>query len=150
MGTLVICSSFSTHASGGIRQERSECMHMSLASKRRRMSGHVAAALPLFLLLLNGCRSASSYLAKGNSLFDRGDYAEASLNYRKALQKDPGNADSSYRLGLSELKENKPAAALQDFLLAVRLAPDHQAARKELSSLVLGSYIADPDRPKAL
>jgi tetratricopeptide (TPR) repeat protein len=114
------------------------------------MSGHVAAALPLFLLLLNGCRSASSYLAKGNSLFDRGEYAEASLNYRKALQKDPGNADSSYRLGLSELKENKPAAALQDFLLAVRLAPDHEAARKELSSLVLGSYIADPDRPKAL
>jgi tetratricopeptide (TPR) repeat protein len=116
----------------------------SLSAPRR------ATFAVLAMMLLLNCRSTRSYVDKANALFARGEFAEASLNYRKALQKDPTDGDAYYRLGLSELKENKTAAALQDFLQAVRLKPDNKAAKKELSSLALGSYIADADRPKAL
>ena len=38
----------------------------------------------------SGCGvNKHSYLAKGNALFAAGKYDDASLNYRKSIQKDP-------------------------------------------------------------
>src|SRR5271156_2352885 len=102
------------------------------------------------ILILAGCRSAASYLEKGNTLFGRGQFEEASLDYRKAVQKDPTFGEAYYRSALAELKQNKVAEALQDFQQAVRLMPDNQAARMELTTLMLGAYIGDPKRPKFL
>ena len=90
------------------------------------------AALPL-IFFLNGCWSASSYLAKGNGLFAKGEFAEASLNYRKALQKDPNSGEAYYRLGVADLKLNKAAEALQDLEHAVRWMPDNPDAKTEKS-----------------
>ena len=80
--------------------------------------------LPL-IVFLAGCRSAQSYLEKGNAMFAQGHFAEANLNYRKALQKDPNFGEAYYRAGLAELKDNKVAQALQDLQRAVRLMPDN-------------------------
>jgi tetratricopeptide (TPR) repeat protein len=110
----------------------------------------IAVALTIGILCLSGCRSARSYYEKGNALYEQGKYDEASLNYRKALQKDPGFADASYHLALAVLKENKPQEAYQALLQTLRLAPDHQRARTELTNLALPSYIVDPQHPKAL
>jgi tetratricopeptide (TPR) repeat protein len=105
--------------------------------------------LPL-IFLLAGCRSAYNYFEKGNTAFARGKFAEASLNFRKAVQKDPTFGEAYYRAGLSELKQNKSAEALQDFENAVRLMPDNQEAKTDLTNLVLGAYIGDSKRPKFL
>ena len=51
------------------------------------------------MLLIGGCRSANNYVEKGNALFAIGNFAETSLNYRKALQKDPKYGEAYYRLG---------------------------------------------------
>jgi len=51
---------------------------------------------------------------------------------------------------LAALKQDKPLAALQEFDQAVRLAPDHKGAQRELADLVLGIFIGDPSRPKEL
>jgi tetratricopeptide (TPR) repeat protein len=100
--------------------------------------------------MLAGCHSASSYLDKGNALFARGQFADASLNYRKAIQKNADFGEAHYRAGLSELKQNQAAEALEDLKQAVRLMPDNQAAKIELTNLMLGAYIGDPQRPKFL
>jgi len=102
------------------------------------------------VLLLSGCRNANNYLERGNAAFARGQFEEASLNYRKAIQKDPSFGEAYYRAALAELKQNKVAEALQDFEQAVRLMPDNQAARTDLTNLLLGAYIGDPSHPKFL
>jgi tetratricopeptide (TPR) repeat protein len=104
----------------------------------------------LSILVLAGCRSANSYLEKGNAAFAQGHFDEASLDFRKAVQKDPTLGDAYYRAALAELKLNKVAEALQDFQEAVRLMPDNQAARTELTNLMLGAYIGDSKHPKFL
>ena len=48
-----------------------------------------------------------SYVSKGNKLYDAGKYADASLNYRKAIQKDPNFGEAYYRLGLSAIKQDQ-------------------------------------------
>jgi tetratricopeptide (TPR) repeat protein len=114
------------------------------ASKRS-----LAFTIPL-VLALTGCRSATSYLENGNAAFARGQFDDASLNYRKAIQKKPDFGEAYYRAGLSELKQNKAAEALQDLQQAVRLMPANQDAKMELTNLTLGAYIGDTQRPKFL
>ncbi len=102
------------------------------------------------IVLLAGCRSAKSYLDKGNALVAQGHFAEANLLYRKAFQKDPNFGEAYYRAGLAELKNNKVPQALQDLQPAVRLMPDNQAAKTDLTNLMLGAYIGDSRHPKFL
>jgi len=108
-----------------------------------------AVAIPL-VLALSGCHSATSYLEKGNAAFARGQFDDASLNYRKAIQKKSDFGEAYYRAGLAELKQNKAAEALQDLQQAVRLMPANQDVKMELTNLMLGAYIGDPKRPKFL
>jgi tetratricopeptide (TPR) repeat protein len=114
------------------------------------LPGRLAVIILPSILVLAGCRSAYNYYEKGDSAFARGKFAEASLNFRKAVQKDPTFGEAYYRAGLSELKLNDDAPALQDFENAVRLMPDNQAVRTDLTNLLLGGYIGDPKRPKFL
>jgi tetratricopeptide (TPR) repeat protein len=109
-----------------------------------------STVLALTLLVLSGCRTAHSYLDKGNAVFARGQFEEAALNYRKAVQKDPAFGEAYYRAALAELKQNKAAEALHDFEQAVRLMPDNQAARTDFTNLLLGAYIGDPKHPQFL
>jgi tetratricopeptide (TPR) repeat protein len=117
----------------------------SINSRARLATGF----LPL-IVLLAGCHSATSYLQKGNTLFEEGQFAGASLNYRKAMQKDPTLGEAYYRAGLAELKQNKGAEALQDLQQAVRLMPNSNDAKRNLTNLMLGAYVAEPQRPKFL
>jgi tetratricopeptide (TPR) repeat protein len=104
----------------------------------------------LLSFVVIGCRSADSYLEKGNSAFAIGQFADATLNYRAAIQKKADFGEAYYRAGLSEMKQNRAAEALQDLQQAVRLMPDNQAAKMELTNLMLGAYIVDPKRPRFL
>ncbi|MGA6981844.1 MAG: tetratricopeptide repeat protein, partial [Candidatus Sulfotelmatobacter sp.] len=116
----------------------------------KRLPCRLAVILFPSILLFTGCRSAQSYIDKGNAAFAKGHFNEATLDYRKAAQKNPSLGDAYYRAGLSELKENKPAEALQDLQQALHLMPDNLAARADLTNLLLGAYIGDPKRPKFL
>jgi tetratricopeptide (TPR) repeat protein len=117
-------------------------------SPYKKWTGLVCVLLAIGFLTDCG-KSAAGYVERGNSLFNQGKFSEAELNYRKALQKDSGSADASYHLALAVLKQNKPQEAYQALLQALRLAPDHQGARTELTNLALPSYIVDPQHPKA-
>src|SRR2546423_10261511 len=89
-----------------------------------RISARMGRGTFAFILLSSCGRSLEYYLEKGNTLFAQGQYAEASLNYRKALQKDPKSGEAYYRVALSAIKQNQGSEAYQSLLQAVRLSPD--------------------------
>ena len=73
-------------------------------------------------LCLTACsKSAAQYIDRGNKLFADGQYADATLNYRNAIQKRPDSGEAYYRLGLALVKQNQLVEAYRAFSQAVPL-----------------------------
>src|SRR5213593_4460037 len=81
------------------------------------------------------------YLQNGNKYFEKGKYKEASIMYRTALQKDGKFGEAYYRLALTDLKMEKPFAAIQSLRRAVELLkpdrPEWMDARIKLADVYL-------------
>lgn len=101
-----------------------------------------------FLLALmavfSACSHPETYLIKGDRFFDQQKYAEASLNYRKAIQANPNFGQAYYRLALAEAKLNHADRSLEALTNAVRLMPGNEEARAHLGDLYLMRYQAKP------
>lgn len=98
-----------------------------------------------------GCSvTKQSYIQKGNKLFAAGKYEGASLNYRAAIQKDPGYGEAYYRLGLTAMKLNQARPAYGSLLRAVQLLPGNVEAKKKFTDVCLSLYLADPSHPQVL
>jgi tetratricopeptide (TPR) repeat protein len=102
------------------------------------------------LASIYGCRtSKQGYVTKGNKLFDAGKYADAAINYSKAIQKDRAFGEAYYRLGLAEIKEQKPREAIDALYRAFDLLPTDFPVKEQLGSLALEYYLLDPQRPQS-
>jgi tetratricopeptide (TPR) repeat protein len=102
------------------------------------------------LASISGCRtSKQGYLAKGNKLSDEGKYADAAINYGKAIQKDKSYGEAYYRLGLVEIKEQKPREAFDALYRAFELLPTDFNVKEQLGSLALEYYLLDRQRPQS-
>jgi tetratricopeptide (TPR) repeat protein len=99
---------------------------------------------------LSGCKTKQGYVTTGNKLFEAGKYADASINYRNALQKDPEFGEAHYRLGLVALKQGDARLAYTELSRAVELLTGNDDAKKKLGDLCLKAYLADARRPVAL
>ena len=76
------------------------------------------------LLLVAVSASAQSdrqYIRQGNQQFKTGDFANAEVSYRKALEKNPRNPQAVYNLGNALLAQNKDSAAVVQFESAAKL-----------------------------
>ena len=82
-----------------------------------------------------------SYVTGGNELFEAGKYADASINYRKAIQKDPQFGEAHYRLGLVALKQGDARQAYAELSRAVELLPGNDDAKERLGGLCLKAYL---------
>jgi tetratricopeptide (TPR) repeat protein len=111
---------------------------------------YLRAAVPMVLALLTGAciRSANYYLDKGNQLAAQGKYAEAELNYRKAIQKNANLGEAVYQLGLTSLKEGKTVDGYRDLARAVQLMPSRDDVKVKLADLALAIFMADRRRPQ--
>lgn len=108
-------------------------------------------AVALVFGALSGCiTSKQSYVSKGNKLYDAGKYSDASLNYRKAMQKDPNYGEAYYRLGLAAIKLNDAREAYNVLFRAVQLLPDRVDVAEKFADVCLTFYMADPNHPQAL
>ena len=107
------------------------------------------APLCLTVVFLLACgASKQQYVQRGNEFFAKGQLADATLNYRNALKKDPTYAEAHYRLGLLLNKEAKFSEALATLEKAVALQPNHEAARLVLAKLYLDGLIYLPTPPQ--
>jgi tetratricopeptide (TPR) repeat protein len=97
-----------------------------------------------------GCSGPQDLLERGNQAFAKGQYEEASLNYRKAIQKNPQFAEAYWKLGTVEFRQGQFGGALASLERAVQLKPVDDAIRAELADAVLTLYLAGPGRPAKL
>jgi len=75
-----------------------------------------------------------------------GKYADAELQYRESILKDPKFAEAYYRLGLLEYKLHHGAEALQDLERAVNFDPSNHRYRVELASVGIEAYQVMPNK----
>lgn len=103
--------------------------------------------LPLLFVLASCNRDpkaqAQRYLDNGNKFFEKGKYKEASIMYRRALQKDLRFGEAYYRLGLTDLKLVAFGDASRMFRRAVELQPTNVDAITKLADLYLVASIQD-------
>jgi tetratricopeptide (TPR) repeat protein len=95
-------------------------------------------------------RSAASYVDRGNSFYNAGNYSDAALNYRKALQKDLQSGEAYYRLGKTDLKLGDQQEAYRILSRAADLLPNRDDIKIELGNVCLAFYLADPQKPPVL
>ncbi len=114
-------------------------------------TGRVSIAFAtLALLVLAACGvPPERYLEKGNLLANDGKYAEASLNYRRAIEKKPDFGEAYYRLGMSEFALGKRDSAVGALHRAVELMPANAAAKVELADVTMTQYLMS-GRPQKL
>src|SRR5256885_12142448 len=99
-------------------------------------------------LLLSCGRGPQGYLEAGNKFAAERKYKDASIQYRRAIQKNPQFGEAFYRLALSELEQQSVGDAYRYLLRAVELMPDDEAAKIKLADLSVAIYWADARRPK--
>jgi Ca-activated chloride channel family protein len=79
----------------------------------------------LFLLLVSAvtvsAQSDRHFVQQGNKQFHAGNYADAEVSYRKAIEKNPRNPQAVYNLGVALMKQQKDSAAVQQFMDAGKL-----------------------------
>jgi tetratricopeptide (TPR) repeat protein len=103
------------------------------------------------LVITSGCnRSTDSYVARGNRLLASGKYQDASIQFRKALQKNPNSGEALYGLGLVSFNQRNFADAYSQFSQAVVAAPENIEAKVKLAEVCLALYSVIPSRPTAL
>ena len=92
--------------------------------KRLTLFGSKKKAATMVLLLLAMTASAQTdrqYIREGNKQFRVGQYDKAEVSYRKAVEKNPKNAQATYNLGNALMAQKKDSAAVQQFEQATRL-----------------------------
>jgi len=95
-------------------------------------------------------RGTEYYISTGNRFFTAGKLDDASLNYRKAIQKDPQSGEALYRLGLAQMKQQKYTEAFSSFANALPLLPGRQDVRIQFGDLCLNLYRGAASPPRAL
>ena len=93
--------------------------NISLFGKKKR------AAAMLCLLLVAASASAQmtdrQYIRQGKKQFRSGDYANAEVSYRKAIEKNAKNPQAAFNLGNALMAQKKDSAAVEQFEGAARL-----------------------------
>ena len=108
----------------------------------------VSCVLPLAIVLSSCDRDPKvarvKYVANGNKYFAKGKFKEASIMYRRALQKDLRYGEAWYRLGLTNLRLQEFGEARKDFLRAMDLDPANLDAIVKTADLDLAAALVSP------
>ncbi len=98
--------------------------------------------------LLTGCSRdpnvrKQKYLESGQRYYDKGQYAEAAIQFQNAIQVDSRFAEAHYKLARTAMKLQQWQGALQEYQTAVQINPEHANARIELAKLLVsgGAYL---------
>ena len=81
----------------------------------------VAIMLTLLMSTTIQAQTDRMLVRHGNKQFRLGNYAEAEVSYRKAVEKNPRNAQAIYNLGNALLGQRKDSAAVSQFEQAAKL-----------------------------
>jgi tetratricopeptide (TPR) repeat protein len=109
------------------------------------MQTPIVTSVVLMMLLMSACAvKPGQYVEKGNSLFDAGKYADAEINYQKAIQKDANLGEGYFRLGLTQMREARPAEAYRNLSRAAELLPKRTDVAAAFGDAALAAYLQRP------
>lgn len=78
--------------------------------------------LLLFLVAMGAAAQTDRYYVRqGNKLFHRGNYPDAEISFRKAMEKNPRNPQAAFNLGNALMAQKKDSAAVAQFESAAKL-----------------------------
>jgi tetratricopeptide (TPR) repeat protein len=100
-----------------------------------------SACLAVAFTLISCSRSPLQYVARGDDLYRRGDYAKAGAEYQRALTKNPKYGPAYYGLGLVQERLNVPNSALGSFRRAVGLLPIADACARDARIRLADLYL---------
>ncbi len=93
--------------------------------KKESATGAVRLLMILFAfhcsLFTATAQTDRQYIRQGNKQFETGDFANAEVSYRKALEKNPRNPQAAYNLGNALMAQKKDSAAVAQFESAAKL-----------------------------
>src|SRR5665213_177850 len=106
--------------------------------------------LLLFTFFIASCSrdpkiQARRYVENGNKFYEKGKFKEASIMYRRALQKDLRNGEAYYRLALTDMKMSSYGDAVRALRRAVELEPDNTSAAVNLCDILMVAIAQDRD-----
>jgi len=104
----------------------------------------VGATILIAAAALGCSRSARYYVDRGKAFAGQGKSAEATLNYRKAIQKDTGYGPAYLQLGISEARKGEAHEAFVSLSRAVELMPQETEPKVRLADLCLVIYLLNP------
>lgn len=80
-----------------------------------------ATVLLLLMAMAAHAQSDRDYIRSGNKQYRAGKYAEAEVDYRKAIEKNGKNSQAIYNLGNALLAQKKDSAAIEQFQSAAKM-----------------------------
>lgn len=111
------------------------------------------ASILILLVAGSACSPEAAkrrYLATGNKYFKNKKYKEASIMYRRAIQKDLKFGEAYYRLGLTELEMQRYREAVRALRRSMELDPKNTDAHAKLADFYMLAYTADSRHPQGL
>lgn len=82
---------------------------------------NVAVMLLLLVAAASSAQTDRQYIRQGNRQFHTGDYANAEVSYRKAIEKNPKNPQAAFNLGNALMAQKKDSAAVEQYENASKL-----------------------------
>ncbi len=95
-----------------------------LLNKFSLFGGKKKVVTMLLLLLTTSTMAQLSdrqYVRQGNKAFRSGDYPNAEVSYRKAIEKNPKNSQALFNLGNALMAQKKDSSAIEQFQNAARI-----------------------------
>ena len=89
--------------------------------KRKALLLAVISLTASFSPLTINAQTDRQYVRQGNKQYRAGDFANAEVSYRKAIEKNPRNPQAAYNLGNSLMAQKKDSAAIEQFQNAAKL-----------------------------
>ena len=114
------------------------------------MRDRISTPLSFLMLLLafaGGCasiRPVDRIREDGDRLFDRGEYAQASSEYREIVDRYPGDWEAQYRYGLCQLELGFPERART----AIKVAHDRRPDDLEIADALAEAIFQTGDAPQ--
>lgn len=87
----------------------------------RRGPKPVAVVLLLLMAVTAGAQTDRQLVRQGNRQFRKGNAADAEVSYRKAVEKQPRNAQANFNLGNALMAQRKDSLAVTQFEKAAKL-----------------------------
>ena len=118
-------------------------------SQRKVLSALLAGLLITLELgcTMNRDAAKQSYLENGNRLSKAGNWEEASINYRKAIQRDNRFAEAYYQLGLSESHRGNLEDSVAALSRAMELAPQRDDVKIAVADNSLALFLRERSWP---